>query len=163
MTNYISKFITGTTEAIGAIKTFKPLEVIILGVTISLLPIMPAIKGCANRNGDDFKKKNNAVAICPQVVHISKVEEQIQAMDNSKYLLAEYESIANQRRELQREYNSFMSNPANKAVYRQYVSPGDVKIPDKFSINEMKYGFGTSALILALAGSWAYRNWRRQK
>jgi hypothetical protein len=163
MTTYLSKFINGTRKVINELKDFGPLEAILLGVTISLLPLIPGIKGCANRNGDDFTKKNNATTICPQVVHITEVEKKIQAMDNSKYLLVEYESIANQRRDLQKEYNSFMSNPANKAVYRRYVHPEEVKIPDKFSINEMKYGFGTSALILALTGGFAYWARRKQK
>jgi hypothetical protein len=163
MTKYISKFIRGTREVMDVIKTTKPLEAILLGVTISLLPLISGIKGCAYRDGDPLTKKNNAVTICPQVVHIAEVEEKMQAMDNSKYLLAEYESMADQRRDLQREYNSFMSNPANKAVYRQYAHPEDVKIPDKLSINQMKYGLGASALILALTGGFAYWAWRKQK
>lgn len=121
------------------------------------LSLMGGMDGCSDRNGDDFKKKLNAKTICPAVVRVSQLEQEMKALDSSKYLLVEYDSMAERRKRLQTEYETFMSDPANKAIYRQYTHPEYVKIPNQEARSVMKYGFASFALGLAsLLGCAAY-------
>jgi hypothetical protein len=100
----------------------KLTNIALLGIALGLIG---GLGGCVTGQiiYNTIEKSEEAAIIRPKVKRIEQVERQLYTLDRNRYLLTEYESLVKQREDLQNEYDSFMEDPANRAVYTQYKNP----------------------------------------